>query len=83
MPTWRIHVVAPDVQKAKEFKEAKENFKALYSEAGTKVTFEFPASGEKAADELAARARALGYKADKEQYVDPLENVEGTAADFW
>ena len=83
MPTWRVHVTAPDAQKAKEFKEARENFKALYSEAGTKLTFEFPASGEASADELAARAKALGHKVEKEQYVDPLENVEGTAADFW
>ena len=82
MATWRIAVTAPDAQKAKEFKEAKENFKAAYQDAGPKVIFEFPESNEKGADELAARAKALGYKADKEKFVDPLESVEGSA-DFW
>lgn len=82
MPTWRVHVVAPDSQKAKEFKEAKENFKAAYQDAGAKVTFEFPESNEKGADELIARAKALGYKAEKEKFTDPLESVEGSA-DFW
>ena len=83
MATWRVHVTAPDSAKAKEFKDAKENFKALYSEAGPKVTFEFPESNEKGADEMVARAKALGYQAEKEKYVDPLDAVEGTAADFW
>ena len=82
MATWRVHVIAPDAQKAKEFKEARENFKAAYADQGAKVTFEFPESNEKGADELIQRATALGYKAEKEKFVDPLESVEG-GADFW
>ena len=82
MPTWRVDVIAPDSAKAKEFKEAKENFKAAYADAGAKVTFEFSESNEKGADEIIARAKALGYKAEKQKFVDPLESVEGSA-DFW
>jgi len=82
MASWRVTVTAPDAAKAKEFKEAKENFKAAINDAGPKVTFEFSESNEKGADELAARAKALGYEATKERYEDPLDSA-GATADFW
>ena len=80
MATWRVHVVASDTAKAQAFKER--FFKQVYSEAGTKVTFEVPETLEKRADEIVAAAKAEGHKAEKEKYVDPLESVEG-GADFW
>lgn len=82
MASWRVHVICPDMAKAKEFKEAKENFKALYAEAGTKLTFEFSESNEKGADEMVKRAEGLTFKATKEKFVDPLDSMEGSA-DFW
>ncbi|HLF16467.1 MAG TPA: hypothetical protein VI796_03435 [Candidatus Thermoplasmatota archaeon] len=80
MATWRIHVVAPDTATAQAFKER--FFKKVYSEAGAKVTFEVPETLEKDADAIVAAAKADGFKAEKEKFVDPLESVEG-GADFW
>ena len=80
MATWRIHVVAADAEKAKEFKER--FYKAAYADAGAKVTFEVPEALEVRADEIVAAAEAAGYKAEKEKFVDPLESVE-SGADFW
>jgi hypothetical protein len=82
MATWRVHVVAPDNEKAKQFKEDPRFYKQLYSEAGTKITFEVPEGLESRADDIVKAAEALTYKATKEKFVDPLENVEGSA-DFW
>ncbi len=82
MATWRIHVVATDATKAREFKEDPRFYKSAYADAGAKVTFEVPETMEKKADEIIAAAKALGYKAEKEKFVDPLESVEG-GADFW
>lgn len=80
MATWRIHVVAADAAKAQEFKER--FFKQVYADAGAKVTFEVPESMEARADEIVKAAQDAGHKAEKEKYVDPLENAE-TSADFW
>jgi hypothetical protein len=82
MATWRVSVVCKDNATAKLFKEDKENFKKLLSEAGTKLVFEFPLSGEADAKALIARAEAAGFKATKEQYEDPLDS-SGASADFW
>jgi hypothetical protein len=82
MATWRVHVTATDPVKAKEFREARENFKDAIAETGGKMTFEFSESNEKGAEALIARAKAAGFTADKEKYEDPLES-SGATADFW
>ncbi len=82
MATLRVAVVCKDNATAKLFKEDRENFKKLLSEAGTKLTFEFPVSDEAGAKALMARAEAAGFKATKEVYEDPLDS-SGASADFW
>lgn len=82
MATWRVNVVAPDVPKAKSFKDDRENFKKFYGENGTKLTFEFPLSDEKGADAMVEKAKSQGLKAEKERYEDPLDSTDATA-DFW
>lgn len=82
MATWRVHITATDPAKAKEFREAKENFKSAIADSGAKVSFEFSETSEKSADDLIARAKALGFTAEKERYEDPLES-SGASADFW
>ena len=79
MATIRVAVVCKDNATAKLFTEDKENFKKLLSEAGTKLTFEFPMSGDKDAEALMARARALDVKATKETYEDPPASSDATA----
>ncbi|MEK6986000.1 MAG: hypothetical protein AABX89_06435 [Candidatus Thermoplasmatota archaeon] len=82
MATLRVAVICKDNATAKLFKEDKENFKKLLSEAGTKLTFEFPLSDEAGAKALMGRAEAAGFKATKETYEDPLDS-SGASADFW
>ena len=82
MATWRVHVKATDAAGMDAFKNEVSRFKKLYSHGGLEATFEFPESNEKGADEMVADATKLGFTAKKEQYVDPLESVEGSA-DFW
>ena len=83
MPTWRVHVKAPDAAAIDPFKNEVTRFKKLYSHGGAEAVFEFPESNEKGADEMVADAKKAGFEATKEKYVDPLEESEGTAADFW
>lgn len=83
MPTWRVHVKAPDAPAMDLFKNEVSRFKKLYSHGGTEAIFELPESNEKGADDLVADAKKLGFEAKKEKYVDPLDSIEGTAADFW
>ena len=82
MATWRVHVKAPDAAAIDPFKNEVSRFKKLYSHGGLEAVFEFPESNEKGADEMVERAKALGYKAEKEKFVDPLDSIEGSA-DFW
>lgn len=83
MPTWRVQVKAPDAAAMDPFKNELRFFKKLYSHGGAEAVFELPESDEKGADEIVQEAKAKGFEATKEKYVDPLESMEGTAADFW
>jgi len=83
MPTWRVTVKAPTAEAMDPFKNEVQRFKKLYSHGGAEAVFELPESNEKGADEIVADAKAAGFEAKKEKYVDPLEESEGTAADFW
>ena len=82
MATLRVSVICKDNASAKLFKDDLQNFKKLLSEAGTKLVFEFPLSGEADAKALMSRAEAAGFKATKETYEDPLDS-SGASADFW
>lgn len=83
MATWRVHVKAPTAEAIEPFKNERERFKKLYSHGGAEAVFELPESNEAGADQLVKDAEALGFTARKERYEDPLDSVEGTAADFW
>jgi hypothetical protein len=83
MATWRVTVKAPTGEAMDPFKNEVQRFKKLYSHGGAEAIFELPESNEAGADQIVADAKALGFEAKKEKYVDPLESVEGTAADFW
>ena len=83
MPTWRVHVKAPTGEAMDPFKNERDRFKKLYSHGGAEAIFELPESNEKGADDIVAEAKKLGFEAKKEKYVDPLDSLEGTAADFW
>jgi hypothetical protein len=83
MPTWRVHVKAPSAEAIEPFKNDRERFKKLYSHGGAEAVFELPESNEAGADQLVADAEKAGFTAKKEKFVDPLDSVEGTAADFW
>ena len=83
MATWRVTVKAPDAAAIDPFKNEVSRFKKLYNHGGAEAVFELPESNEKGADDIVADAKKLGFEARKEKYVDPLESVEGTAADFW
>ena len=83
MPTWRVHVKAPTAEAIEPFKNERDRFKKLYSHGGAEAVFELPESNEAGADQIVKDATALGFTAKKEKYVDPLDSVEGTAADFW
>jgi hypothetical protein len=82
MPTWRVHVKAPDAAQMDLFKNEVSRFKKLYSHGGVEAVFELPEANEKGADEICADAKKLGFECKKEKYVDPLDSVE-TSADFW
>jgi hypothetical protein len=82
MATWRVTVKAPDAAAIDPFKNDRDRFKKLYSHGGAEAIFEVPESNEKAADELVADAKKLGFEATKEKYVDPLESAD-VSADFW
>ena len=82
MATWRVHVKAPDAAAIDPFKNDRERFKKLYAHGGAEATFEFPESNEAGADKIVAEAKAAGFTATKEKYVDPLESAD-VSADFW
>ncbi len=75
--SWRVEVVAQELEDATAFKDA--HFKALYAEAGTKVTYELP--DEDGAKALAADAEKAGLKATVEEVDDPLDDAEPVS--FW
>ena len=83
MATWRVTVKAPTAEAMDPFKNEVQRFKKLYSHGGAEAIFEVPEANEKGADEIVADAKKAGFEAKKEHYTDPLEDVEGTAADFW
>lgn len=82
MASWRVSVKATDAAAMELFKNEVGRFKKLYSHGGAEAIFELPESNEKGADELVADAKKLGFEATKEQFVDPLDSMEGSA-DFW
>jgi hypothetical protein len=82
MATWRVTVKAPDAAAIDPFKNDRDRFKKLYSHGGAEAIFEVPENNEKAADEIVADAKKLGFEATKEKYVDPLESAD-VSADFW
>ena len=80
MATWRVHVTGTTAEATEAFKNR--FFKKLYNSGGLDLVFELPENNEAGADEIAAEAGKLQFKAKKEKFVDPLESVDATA-DFW
>jgi hypothetical protein len=77
MATWRVTVKCLEMEKAEEFKM--KFYKLLYEERGPTLVFEVPT--EDKTEPILAEAEKDGYKAEKTEHDDPLEDA--APVDFW